>query len=176
MRQSVLLVEDDLDFASMVAALLPDCTIKHVTTAALAQLWLNQGFRTDVVFLDLSLPDSDGIETVVKVAEVAQSIPVIVLTSSAESNLLEKARQAGAQDYIDKGQIRGGYWLQKAMHYAMVGKYQTTQWSKERKTWGAMLKMQAEINVTVQRLMVEAMSNDMAYRKLYDIYSNVVKK
>jgi CheY-like chemotaxis protein len=176
MRQSVLLVEDDSDFAAMVAALLPDCTIKHVNTAALAQLWLNQGFRTDVVFLDLGLPDSDGIETVIRIAETAQNIPVIVLTGSNESNLLERVRQAGAQDYIDKAQIRGGYWLQKAMYYAMVGKYQTSQWAKDRKTWGAMLKMQAEISIAIQRLMIEAISNDMAYQKLYKIYSNVVGK
>lgn len=176
MRQSVLLVEDDSDFAAMVGALLPDCTIKHVTTAALAQLWLNQGFRTDVVILDLGLPDSDGIETVIKIAEIAQSIPVIVLTGSDESDLLDKVRKAGAQDYIDKAQIRGGYWLQKAMYYAMVGKYQTSQWGKDRKTWGAMLKMQAEISTKVQRLMIDAMSNDMAYRQLYDIYNSVVKR
>lgn len=59
----------------------------------------------DLVFLDLSLPDSTGVETLEKVRRINDVIPIIVLTGSYDETLIEKIIQCGAQDYIHKDEF-----------------------------------------------------------------------
>ena len=58
----------------------------------------------DVVLLDLSLPDSSGIETLKRVHTAAAKIPIIVLTGLDDEALGLEAMRHGAQDYLVKGQ------------------------------------------------------------------------
>jgi two-component system response regulator len=57
-----------------------------------------------VVLLDLKLPRVDGLEvlTAIKADERTQSIPVVVVTSSAEDPDVKKAYQLGANSYVIK--------------------------------------------------------------------------
>ncbi len=57
----------------------------------------------DLVVLDLSLPDSSGSETVVKLHAHAPNVPIIVLTSSEEESAAAECLQHGAQDFLVKG-------------------------------------------------------------------------
>ena len=57
----------------------------------------------DVVLLDLSLPDSSGIETFYKMLEVANRIPIVVFTGLDDQQLALEAVKHGAQDYMIKG-------------------------------------------------------------------------
>ncbi len=57
-----------------------------------------------VVLLDLSLPDSAGIETLKHVHGAAAKIPIIVLTGLEDETLGLEAMRHGAQDYLVKGQ------------------------------------------------------------------------
>jgi FixJ family two-component response regulator len=57
------------------------------------------------VFLDLSLPDSEGLETLERILEQDPGVPVVVLTGSEDSTLARKAMKLGAQDYLVKGQV-----------------------------------------------------------------------
>lgn len=60
----------------------------------------------DIIFLDLSLPDSYGIETVARVRkECLAAIPVVVLTGSDDDELALSVLKTGAQDYLVKGQL-----------------------------------------------------------------------
>ena len=59
----------------------------------------------DVVLLDLSLPDSTGIHTVLKVRECSPEIPIIILTGSDDEELAAEAIKIGAQDYLVKGTV-----------------------------------------------------------------------
>jgi len=59
----------------------------------------------DVVLLDLSLPDSKGLETFTTVQAHARELPVIVLTGFDDEELAMKAVQNGAQDYMAKGSV-----------------------------------------------------------------------
>ena len=54
----------------------------------------------DLVLLDLDLPDSGGIATFQQFAAVAQSVPVIVLSSSPDEEAAGAAGAAGAQGYL----------------------------------------------------------------------------
>jgi len=57
----------------------------------------------DLVVLDLSLPDSRGADTVVKLHGHAPTVPIIVLTSSEEETVAAECLQYGAQDFLVKG-------------------------------------------------------------------------
>src|SRR6202050_3190266 len=77
----------------------------------------NGGF--DVILLDLSLPDSDGIGTLTTIRVHAPNVPVLVLTGSDNEALANSALQHGAQDYIVKGQFDGPS-LGRALRYAVT--------------------------------------------------------
>ncbi|NET58334.1 MAG: response regulator [Symploca sp. SIO2E6] len=62
-------------------------------------------FTFDVVLLDLNLPDSDGLETVVEFRAAVPNIPVIVLTGSDDDELALQAISQGTQDYLCKDKI-----------------------------------------------------------------------
>lgn len=81
----------------------------------------------DAILLDLSLPDAHGLETVAGVQEAAPSVPIIVLTGLDDRELALEAVQAGAQDYLVKGQVRGAL-LERAVRYAMERKHLEREW------------------------------------------------
>ena len=57
----------------------------------------------DVVLLDLSLPDSHGLDTFARVYEEAPQIPIVVLSGVDDEALAIQAVREGAQDYLVKG-------------------------------------------------------------------------
>ncbi|MDP2760337.1 MAG: diguanylate cyclase [Sideroxyarcus sp.] len=61
--------------------------------------------KPDVVLLDLSLPDSAGLATVQAMRAALPGVPIVVLTGHDDSALAVAALQAGAQDYLVKGQF-----------------------------------------------------------------------
>jgi PAS domain S-box-containing protein len=71
-----------------------------------------------VVLLDLGLPDSQGLDTLVRFHREAPHVPVVVMTSKADDELARRAVQEGAEDYLVKGQIRE-YLLDRTLRYAI---------------------------------------------------------
>ncbi len=74
-----------------------------------------------MVLLDLSLPDSEGLDSIVRVHEKVPEIPIVILTGQDDEQLALKAVRAGAQDYLVKGQGDGNLLL-RAMRYAIERK------------------------------------------------------
>jgi signal transduction histidine kinase len=73
---------------------------------------------TDVVLLDLTLPDSQGFETFTRLHTHAPDVAVVVLSGLDDETLAVRAVQEGAQDYLVKGQVDGGAIL-RSMRYAI---------------------------------------------------------
>jgi signal transduction histidine kinase len=74
---------------------------------------LNEGLTVlkeqifDVILLDLGLPDSDGINTFLKIYHKNPLIPIIILTGQNDETIWSYAAKNGAQDFLVKGQTDG---------------------------------------------------------------------
>lgn len=77
--------------------------------------------HVDAVLLDLSLPDSKGIDTLVRMREAAKAVPIVVLTGIEDEALGMRLIQAGAQDYLIKGHVSGPL-LTRSLRYAVERK------------------------------------------------------
>ncbi|MBK9121601.1 MAG: response regulator [Chloroflexi bacterium] len=115
----VLLIEDNPGDARLIRELLrevPSFIITHTETLA-------DGLRAaevnefDAVLIDLSLPDSHGVATVLRLREALSNVPLVVLTGSQDEQLGIEAVQAGAQDYLIKGEVDARI-LQRSVRYA----------------------------------------------------------
>lgn len=74
--------------------------------------------RKDVVLLDLSLPDSQGIETCVRLHADVPDVPIVVLSGLEDEAVATEAVRQGAQDYLLKSQVDGNL-LARAIRYAI---------------------------------------------------------
>jgi DNA-binding response OmpR family regulator len=75
----------------------------------------------DVVLLDLGLPESQGLDTCARVQAQVSEVPIVVLTGLDDEELAVRAVEAGAQDYLVKGQVDPNP-LARALRYAVERK------------------------------------------------------
>ncbi len=75
----------------------------------------------DVVLLDLSLPDVQGLEAFDKVQAKVPAVPVVVLTGFDDETLAIEAMRHGAQDYLVKGDVDSTV-LYRAVRYSVERK------------------------------------------------------
>jgi diguanylate cyclase (GGDEF)-like protein len=106
---SVLLIEDNPGDARLVEILLTEAgpfPCFEVTRAGRLGEALERLDRLDfdVILLDLSLPDSSGLEKTVDQMRIASPrTPVVVLSSQDDEEMALQALQCGAEDYLVKG-------------------------------------------------------------------------
>lgn len=117
---SVLLVEDDDGDALLVEDLLEDALPRARLTRArtFAQALATLEDDIDCLLLDLKLPDAEGLDTVVRLRAQAPGVPLIVLTGLNDEAAGVGAVEAGAQDYLVKGQVDGNQ-LARAIRYSI---------------------------------------------------------
>ncbi len=120
--KTVLVVEDNPGDAHLVSLYLREETRVpfHVLQAsrlseALVCLAVTP---VDVVLLDLSLPDSFGLDTLARLRDAHPAIPVVVLTGTNDEALALDALRQGAQDYLVKGE-GGSDLVRRAVRYAI---------------------------------------------------------
>ncbi len=121
----VLLVEDNPADVRLVREMFLDIEAREFVlscvdslNAALDEL-NSQNF--DVMLLDLSLPDSLGLNAVNHILNMAPQLPIVILSGIDDAELSLQAVQAGAQDYLVKGQGDGNL-LSRALRYAIERK------------------------------------------------------
>jgi two-component system, cell cycle sensor histidine kinase and response regulator CckA len=121
----ILLIEDNPGDARLVKEMLAegDPGSFHLSQAER----LSEGLRRlkeedfQVVLLDLSLPDAQGLDTVSRVCAQAPHVPALVLTGLDDETLAIRAVQEGAQDYLVKGQM-DHHLLKKSIRYGIERK------------------------------------------------------
>jgi PAS domain S-box-containing protein len=75
----------------------------------------------DIVLLDLTLPDSYGIESFKKINEASPSIPILILSGLSDKKFALEAVKQGAQDYLVKGEFEENL-LEKSIIYSIQRK------------------------------------------------------
>lgn len=156
-RLNILMVEDNQADVDLIREALPErgpvtFNIESVPrlSAAVSRL-KNEGI--DLIFLDLGLPDSQGMETYLKLREAAPHIAVIIFTGIDDQDVAVTAVKEGAQDYLVKGQV-GGNLLTRAALYAIERK------QAERKIQETMARLQKAVDTTIQVLLMAIETKD----------------
>lgn len=121
----VLLIDDNLAEARLLAELLKGSAqerfaLHHVQrlTDAIAQL---ETISPDIALLDLTLPDSSGLDSLDWLVAEMPELPVVVLTNTTDEDLAVRAVRRGAQDYLMKRQINQEL-LVRSLRYAIERK------------------------------------------------------
>lgn len=123
----ILLVEDDPIFATLVKEVVgssslrsgeAECELQHCEDMASSVAFVEQHGEPNLVLLDLTLPDSKGLDTYKQMQAAVPAVPVIILTGVDDERLAMTTVKEGAQDYLVKGQfnIHG---LRRAIRYAL---------------------------------------------------------
>ena len=98
----VLVVEDDAPVRNLITTTLKTHEYKFLTAVNGAEaLMMASSHNPDVMFLDLGLPDMDGIEVIRKV-RTWSNMPVIVISARSDDADKIEALDAGADDYLTK--------------------------------------------------------------------------
>lgn len=123
---TVLLVEDNPGDAKLVEHHLRDgathplgeaVTVTHVDSLAEAETAVASD-SYDLLFLDLGLSETTGIETLERVDEIVETTPIVVLTGLDDSEMAIEAIQQGAQDYLPKDDLDAET-LWRSLRYAV---------------------------------------------------------
>ncbi|HUS29098.1 MAG TPA: ATP-binding protein [Kofleriaceae bacterium] len=120
----ILLVEDNLADARLFAELLAEVPGRpfQLTSVASFSSALAEVGGHDIVFLDLSLPDAHGIDTVTRMVEAARELPIVVLTGTDDDRVATEAMKLGAQDYLLKAEITPSQ-IARSARYAIERKH-----------------------------------------------------
>src|SRR6478672_11516334 len=117
----LLMVEDNRSQAMMIERMLElgdiELEVAHVGSLADAKAFLLES-RVACVLLDLTLPDAARLDGLMEIRHVAPEVPVVVVTADNDISRGVKAVQAGAQDYLVKGEMDSAH-LCRAVRYAI---------------------------------------------------------
>ena len=120
----ILLFEDNLGDAGLIEEMLEESEgvylLEVVETLEEGLVLLKYHFF-DVILLDLGLPDSDGIDTLIDVHKISTKTPIIVLTGLNNEEIGIFAVKIGAQDYLIKKEIDNKL-LKRSIRYSIERK------------------------------------------------------
>ena len=123
---NVLLIEDNAEHVELLERLVASAEelagfrLQVADSLAAAAGELQRG-GIGLILLDLTLPDSDGIETFVRIHECAPDLPVVVLSGINDASVAIETVHLGAQDYLVKAHV-DHHLLARAMRYAIERK------------------------------------------------------
>ena len=105
-RPTVSIVDDDPNIRAMVAEELADsgCEVRSLTNGLALEKVLGEG-GIDLVFLDVQMPDCDGIECLRDLRAHGFTVPVVIFTSLNDPERRRQAQEAGADDYVLKHEL-----------------------------------------------------------------------
>ena len=122
MKTTILLIEDSPDDAFLFQEMLSEVGgtgVELVHCDRLSKGLAHVGrCGIDAILLDLSLPDSRGLDTFSKLHAEAPHLPIVVLSGHDDEALAVRAVREGAQDYLVKGQVDGSL-LVRSVRYAI---------------------------------------------------------
>lgn len=117
----IYLLEDDTEDAYLISkAIKSDEAEKHSIGVFKSIESLENGLKNlkpELVIIDLNVTDSRGLDTMVKVKNIAKDIPIVVLTGMDDPKTGNQLVQLGAQDYIPKSEMTASL-LQRVIRFS----------------------------------------------------------
>jgi two-component system chemotaxis response regulator CheY len=100
----ILLVDDSVLIRKKLRSILEKCRCKDIFEAENGEkaIELVKLEQPDIVFLDIVMPDKDGIEALKEIKEFNPEIKVVMASSAGTQSHLRKAIELGAYDFIQK--------------------------------------------------------------------------
>lgn len=121
----ILLVEDDHQDVEYILEILrfPDSDAFRIEVKTRLEEALQPATLSfyDIILTDLNLPDSEGLNSLLRLFEAYPDVPIIVLTGLNDTETGRSAVKHGAQDYLVKSDIKGDT-LRRAITYAIERK------------------------------------------------------
>lgn len=118
----ILLIEDNPADAYLVEDMLhkSDLSISNLISTDTIEnaIELIKQNRFHIALLDLSLPDSFGLESLHEIKHTNKKLPVIILTGNSDAEIALSALKEGAQDYLVKGEFNINI-LHRAINYSL---------------------------------------------------------
>lgn len=146
----ILLLEDDSIDAEAVARQLSKSSPNFEFTWAetlVKALEVLGSTKHDLIIADLAVPDSSGTDTITKLRDLCSETPVIALTGLDNDEVEREAIDAGAQDYIVKGELHGQALARTILHaiHRQVAENQTREIVNQLKVSQKDLKEQKQL-------------------------------
>jgi len=119
----ILLIEDDPGDAGLIEAYLRLARFGGQAPGVVVATSLNEArglieqATPDLILLDLALPDSTGLATVTAVHGLAPGTPIVVLSGQRDAEFEAEVLEAGAQDYLVKGEFDSEH-ISRAIRHA----------------------------------------------------------
>lgn len=151
----VLLIEDNLAEARLLQEVLKGAThhqFKLIHAQRLGE-GLNrlEGDNFDIILLDLTLPDSQGLDSLAPLTEKVPHLPIVVLTNTNDEKLALEAVRQGAQDYLVKRHITLDI-LVRAICYAIERKQMAEQLREANQTLEKRVEQRTKQLIKAQEL------------------------
>jgi two-component system invasion response regulator UvrY len=109
-RIDVLIVDDQAivrEGVKRILAAAPELRVAGEATSGAEAIELLRSGRWDVVLLDMSLPDTNGLEILYVIQDHAPKLPVLVLSLYSEDQYAMRVLKAGARGYLEKEDAPG---------------------------------------------------------------------
>ncbi|HET7897264.1 MAG TPA: response regulator, partial [Flavisolibacter sp.] len=121
---TVLIIEDNEGDLMLFEAYLQQTNLQVATllhAASLKEAGRFANAAIDITFLDLSLPDSGGVESFIALNRLMPKVPVVVLSGMADESMALQCISLGAQDYLLKDELNEKF-LKKSVYYSIERK------------------------------------------------------
>lgn len=167
----ILLVEDNLGDVRLLQEYLKEsdslnADLIHVDCLSEAVACLGEAASYDLVLLDLSLPDSQGLATFSAIQERAGNLPIILLTGNDDESLAVQAVQQGAQDYLVKGKVDADL-LARAIRYGIERNQLLVEMEKVREVEQHLAYHDMLTNLPNRLLFYDRMRQALAHARRY---------
>ena len=107
----ILIIEDDIGYLELqrfIVSNIQEYNCKIETAKSMEEaLSLMKSVEFDLVILDLTLPDSKGINSVKRIKEISTKIPILVVSAVMDEVIKTKALELGVNEFVRKKDFIG---------------------------------------------------------------------